>query len=658
MPGGVIFAPTVFDRDWKKRGGIGSTKAFAMECGAGSAENATDGALRFAGTAEFAEAPDGALSASWRLVPDSDGTPNEVCLAARFSKRDLAAVVAGGTTVQISPGVPPRPRLLEKSVEELRLVGPDGSTKLRIGFAEKTDVLVQDNQQWGKPIVELRFYFAKGPVEKDREYGIGATFSVPGETLGLAPPSEVKTEAGADWIPYPAPPAGEDWIAPGSALDFSATVPHHEPAGAFGRVVVAGDHFELEGRPGEPIRFCGANIVHSANIPDPASADRFAANLARMGYNSVRIHHHDPFLASPGLANGEKAAQPRKGHPDGLDVPPEAWERFDALVAACIRHGLYVTTDIYVSRYKVMDKSALGLEPGRLASGDYKLLLGFNDSALSNLVAWTRVFLGHVNPLTGRSLAEEPALATIAVVNEGNLGNYGISRLKRTPGMAEAWRAWLEKHPGHGLPPDAPVPDEIYDTTGKRRDVAAFALFLADCEQRIFDAVARVIRDELGCRAPLSSLSSWYYPEQYLLPLSSFDYIDTHFYVDHPVFVGKNWQFPSAISAANPFKTGGDLPGAAWRRLPDRPFCITEWNWASPMGFRTASGLAVGALAARQDWSGIWRFAWSHAARGVEEPGSLPMKYFDLHSDPAQLASERAAICLYLRGDMEVTSGR
>ena len=105
--------------------------------------------------------------------------------------------------------------------------------------------------------------------------------------------------ASEEWIPMPASPSGEDWIEPGSALDFSGVVPHHEPAGKFGRVVVVGDHFELEDRPGEEIRFCGANIVHNANIPDPESADRFAANLARLGYNAVRIHHHDPFLASP-----------------------------------------------------------------------------------------------------------------------------------------------------------------------------------------------------------------------------------------------------------------------------------------------------------------------------------------------------------------------
>ena len=60
----------------------------------------------------------------------------------------------------------------------------------------------------------------------------------------------------------------------------------------------------------------------------------------------------------------------------------------------------------------------------------------------------------------------------------------------------------------------------------------------------------------------------------------------------------------------------------------------------------------TGSLAALQDWSGIWRFAWSHTKQGVEAPGSMAIRFFDLHSDPVQRASEYATLALFLRGDM------
>ena len=59
----------------------------------------------------------------------------------------------------------------------------------------------------------------------------------------------------------------------------------------------------------------------------------------------------------------------------------------------------------------------------------------------------------------------------------------------------------------------------------------------------------------------------------------------------------------------------------------------------------------MGAMAARQDWSGMWRFAYSHVERGLADGYGAP-HLFDLSVDPVNLASERAVMCLFLRGDM------
>ena len=50
------------------------------------------------------------------------------------------------------------------------------------------------------------------------------------------------------------------------------------------------------------------------------------------------------------------------------------------------------------------------------------------------------------------------------------------------------------------------------------------------------------------------------------------------------------------------------------------------------------------------DYDGLWRFAWSHGIKGVYGPKA--MTYFDMSGDPLSLACERAALCLFLRGDM------
>ena len=639
----ATFVPWSFDANWKSHGASGApTGGFVMECNDAPIENAPGFDLLLSGNAAFRETGDGGVEADWKVSASRDGSPRAVCIQCTVPKSDIpGGLLADDTPIAISMEIPPSPHLFSGAVRSFAFLGAGDVPWLALEFPEPQKILVQDNVRWGSQNISLRILFASDKVEAGREYAVRAVFRTPGAPLSLTIPQPVRAEAGEDWIPCPPPAPGNDWIAPGSALDFSGVVPHHEPAGKFGPVITVGDHFEFENRPGEAVRFCGVNLVHGANVPAPEYADRFAANLARMGFNSVRIHHHEAFLVG---------AKPR-GNGAALDVTPQAWAKFDALVAACVRHGLYITTDLFVSRTKGMTWRAIGIDrDGTVPDRNFKLMCAFYEPAYSNLVEWTRLFLGHVNPHTGRSLAEEPALATLAFINEGNLGRDNVDGLKKTPGFAEAWEKWCADHArGAGGKPPVRLPTEVY---GSGRDHAALALFLAEREALLFKRLRAVVRDELGCRAPLSSLSAGYYPAQYLLPMRNHDYIDTHFYAYHPRFLGKNWSFPTTCDAANPLLTNGGVPNAAWRRVFGKPLCITEWNWSAPGRHRSASGLVAGSLAALQNWSGMWRFAWSHTKQGVEAPGSMPMRFFDLHSDPVQCASERATLCLFLRGDM------
>jgi hypothetical protein len=64
-------------------------------------------------------------------------------------------------------------------------------------------------------------------------------------------------------------------------------------------------------------------------------------------------------------------------------------------------------------------------------------------------------------------------------------------------------------------------------------------------------------------------------------------------------------------------------------------------------------GIVAGALAALQDWDGLWRFDWADNIKSIREPGSRTIGYFHMADDPLSLAAERASICLYLRRDLE-----
>ena len=631
---GVTFLPHAFDTLWHgygpvtvQDGGDAQTNDssvakvhFRMALGSGDPPPAFDG------TATFSESA-GSIRAEWRLAATADAELNETFISGNvpFFRFGGGKALLDGRDFPLPAEVTKEKHLFRGTVTNIALIDRDGAERLRVALDAPTRILLQDDRHWKTDDLSIRFYLAYGPVKAGAEYTFGATFTTPADgSLSITPPQTVRIVAGPEWTTLKYDP----WIEPGSALDFTGVIPHHSPAGKFGRVVAVGDHFEFEGLPGVPQRFYGVNLCGTANLPESREeADRFTANLVRIGYNAVRIRHHEKWLVSKDGKLPEGAASF-----DDTALDPAQMDKLDHLIASCVEHGLYITTDLYVSRAHVVPWRALGIDrDGAVKPDAYKILVAFHEPAFSNLCAWAKTFLDHVNPYTGRSLAQEPALCALALVNEGNLGNYGMAALRDTPGVAEAW--------------GKPFPNDLNDP--------AFATFLAERETILFERVKAFVRDECGCEAPLSSISAWYSPIQYQLTRTHFDYVDNHFYVDHPQFLGVPWRLPSRCPNVNlVLSTAMGAQKAEWYRLMDKPFCVTEFNYSGPGRFRGVGGVALGTLAALQDWSGLWRFAWSHSHDGIVKPGRQ-LGYFDVAGDPLALAAERAGLCLFLRRDLE-----
>ena len=74
-------------------------------------------------------------------------------------------------------------------------------------------------------------------------------------------------------------------------------------------------------------------------------------------------------------------------------------------------------------------------------------------------------------------------------------------------------------------------------------------------------------------------MSSWRNPAAYQLCRETFDYVDDHFYVDHPQFVEQPWRLPSKCANANPVRgANAGFEAVARHRVLSKPFTITEFN--------------------------------------------------------------------------------
>lgn len=462
-----------------------------------------------------------------------------------------------------------------------------------------------------------------------------------GETAARAP--AVVIEEGPDWVPC----TFTRDVEKGSALDFSARL--DAPAGKYGWLKAVGDHFEFEKRPGVPQRFWGANVCMGMNFPSRRDADLLVDRLARLGYNSVRIHHHDRGLTVRGRG--------------GVSLHAGNLDKFDYLYAAAIRKGLYLTTDLFVSR-PVAWRDIGEDRDGEIGMHAFKGLTLFHEGAFANWAAFARLFLEHVNPYTGRAYKDEPALPLICLVNEGWLCTSWFE-IRNMPCVVRAYDAWRDKmiaeHGADVLAHSLATNTLSANCYGWKN--AATALFLAQCEK---DTIGRKIAflRSLGCKALLTNGNHGpnNAPNQ-MVRATALDFVDVHSYENHPKHLNKDpakrWRLPSSCPNLNPMDAfdGICMAHIAWARVPGRPFAVTEWSFSGPAFHRGIAGLYGGALAGQQDWSGVWRFAHGHSAEGISGPFAAP-GYFNTTDDPVMAVTDRTFANLFLRGDMPMLAPR
>ena len=631
LSGKATFEPRVASANWCFRGGYegeapDADGVYRFKLQADDGQPRIDAALKL-------RAIDGGVHADYAFTPAADAKLNAFAVSVDLPYADWAALTVDGQAVAF-PADRKTGGFFRGDVREVRLTAKDGKS-LAVRFAAPQRIAVQSNRPWGHENFTVSI-----PVPGHPHKG-GVTQRIAFDLAGAGrfDPQTGRPVVVADlpgWVPVAASP----WVKEGSALDFSAVRKTDAPAGKYGRVVAKGGHFEFENLPGVPQRFYGVNVCGSANVPPEDSADRFVRTLVRSGYNAIRFHHHDGHLVD-------------KSDPAALKPDEKALRRFDALVAACVKHGVYITTDVYVSRTPTWRSVGIDRD-GKMSMPDFKSLVPVHKGTWENYKAFARLFLGHVNPFTGRTLAEEPALIGLSLVNENPLDGVTPQTYAQLPGWKTAWEKWLAAQKKAKPEIYGDIPAKFPSTCFGNRHGSAFLVFLQAVERHFAKSVRAFLRDELGCRAPLTNMNCYGTFSSQVVRHDAYDYTDTHFYVDHPRFLGPAWSPPVVSDGVNPFTTpyAGVARGAGLRFF-DRPFTITEFNFCGPSPVRSCGGIATGAAAALQDWSGLWRFAWTHSDYfGIVHPELESVGSFDIVNDPIQRIGERAGIALFLRGDV------
>ncbi|MBQ9774820.1 MAG: hypothetical protein IJW17_02150 [Lentisphaeria bacterium] len=421
------------------------------------------------------------------------------------------------------------------------------------------------------------------------------------------------------------------YIKPGSPMDFSAFTAEWKPAGKYGYPKVSPEgKLVFSNAPGKRLRINGVNLCETAIYLSKPDAEKLAVYLAAQGINAVRLHHHDNGLVDP-------------ASPVSTAINMKRLDRMEYLIAKLKEQGIYISFDVYTSRkLKVGDNLEVFKRfPDYLKGGHTaaKNAFIFCDDAFENWKTFARNWLTHKNPYTGMTLAEDPAVILVNLINEDTIGNGW----NHTPGslsqrfIAEEYRKFLKKNPKN---------DPTYSTGNPD-----FVRFIYNQAYKRSKEMMAFLRNELNARFMITSANNGGSMASTWLR-DCYDVVDDHIYQDHPMFPQGAWGLPMAFSQSSIISGHGWVPLLVLKgRIYGKPFYITEYDFCAPNVHRSEEGPIMGAYCALNDIDGIFRFNFSSSDWRVTLRGTQ-MAVFESCQDLVKQISDRIIAALYLRGDV------
>jgi len=420
-----------------------------------------------------------------------------------------------------------------------------------------------------------------------------------------------------------------------SPVDLSFLNAPEKPAGKRGFLKTRGD--ELAFDDDTPARFWGTNLTAYSLFGTPkADVKKQARRLSELGFNLVRLHHHDSEWVNPNIFGDQNTSNTQTLNADML-------EKLDWWIKCLKDEGIYLWLDLHVGRRVRPGDAIRDFEEIRQGKPSASLF-GYNyvnDSIRDAMKRFDDMYLDHQNRFSGLRYKDDPAIVTLLMTNENDLTNHFGNALlpdKGVPGHSAIYMREAERFAAkYALPKDR-VWRSWEDGPSK--------LFLNDLERRFdIDMIAHL--RALGVKAPIVTTSTWgSNPLSSLPALTVGDIIDVHSYGG----VGE--------LEKNPIYGANLVHWIAAAQVVGKPLTVTEWGVDSHGSLapdRQDMPLYIAGSASMQGWDAVMFYAYSQE---VLTDGSSTPSIYQAYDDPALLASLPAAALLYRQGHVKEASTR
>ncbi len=412
-----------------------------------------------------------------------------------------------------------------------------------------------------------------------------------------------------------------------SPVDLSFLNKRDRPAGKRGFVTAKGA--ELVFADGTPARFWGANLqAHTLFSTTDEHIKLHAARIARLGFNLVRIHHHDSKWVRPNIFK----------NPDDntSELSPASLRKLDLWIASLKEQGVYLWLDLHVGR--TFTKKDRIDNFSDLAKGkDYSEIRGFNYYSASiqrQMQAFNSAYLNHVNEFTRIAYKDDPAVIALLLTNENDLSQHFGNALLGNKGV-----------PLHNklLVADAKQFSAAhtmnYDKVMRTWEAGEAKIYLNDVEHRFNRSMIDHLR-QLGAKSLIATTNSWGGMGLSGLPsLTDGGIMDAHAYGT------------AEEMTRNPRYYTGFLAWVGAAQVSNKPLSVTEWNIEPfPAADRFTAPLFTASIASLQGWDALMLYGYAQAPLNGRVGGSN----YSSFNDPAIMGLMPAAALLYRQGHVAV----
>ncbi len=473
------------------------------------------------------------------------------------------------------------------------------------------------------------------------------------------------------------------------ALDMRSLL--EAPAGTHGFVQARDGHLYFED--GKRARFIGFNIAARSNTPTHETAEKLAERFASLGVNVIRLHAADAKIGDEPCSWSACREAPLLDYESGSsrNFNVAGLDRYDYLVHCLREKGVYMQVDLHVARAFMKGDGLPSDLPDCLKS--YGMV---NEKLIELQQEYASNLLTHVNPYTGLSLIDDPAVMCVQINNEDSVikehqktpetapyekelqeyfGRFLLAKYGSREALKEAWSfegvsaLADDEDPAEGTVRTVdgsfvqPVNDPLgsWDGSVSPARYADFMDFGIEMNRRYYRRMKEFLRT-LGVKVPINT-SNLLGGAADVCGHTDADLMENNSYFNHPLLPTPG---PKQYIAAGPTEYASVNPLTMQRGIgalatslvslgseaavAGKPFALSEWNEYGLHPFHSTSFLSTIAYACLNDWDGLMIYNYHTSENSDDQPDDEIINVFDCYNDAALIAQWHFLASVFLKG--------